>query len=108
MRLAAGVLRNRIRLEQATETRGSAGCVSKSWSTLATVCEQKVDLSGSERFTAQQTSAEVSTRFTIRYRTGLGGKLRVVHDSVTYNVESVQDPDGMKVGLYLMCERTRD
>lgn len=108
MLLHAGLLRQRITLEQATETRGSAGGVSKSWSTLATVWAQKEDLSGSERFTAQQTTAEVSTRFTIRYRTGLGGKLRVVHDSVTYNVESVQDPDGMRVGLYLLCTRTRD
>ncbi|AMP15492.1 phage head-tail joining family protein [Collimonas pratensis] len=64
---------------------------------------KKEDLSGRELFAAQAAQSEVTTRFRIRYRTGVTAKMRLLCDGVIYNIEAVLDRDGRKRELQLMC-----
>lgn len=71
-----------------------------------TVCQpyaKKEDLSGRELFAAQAAQSEVTTRFRIRYRTGITAKMRVLCGGVIYNIVAVLDREGSKRELQLMC-----
>ena len=64
--LKAGRLRDRIELQQPTESRDTHGGVSKSWTTYARVWASVEPLSGRERFLAEQVKAELSHRVVLR------------------------------------------
>ena len=106
--LRAGDLRNRITIERPVEVRGDSGSVVKDWQPIpyATVWSARTDLSGAELYQAQQINARVSTRFTIRHRNGLDARMRVISDGVPYAIESVQDPEGRREFLVLLCSRS--
>jgi SPP1 family predicted phage head-tail adaptor len=102
--MRAGKLRHRITIEAAT-VANVFGEEVETWTTFAEVWAAKEDLAGREFFAAQQTTAEVTTRFRLRYLDGVTPKMRINSDGVLYNIESVQDPDGRRVELILMTVR---
>jgi SPP1 family predicted phage head-tail adaptor len=104
--MRAGTLRHRITIqEKPTPTpRNAHGEEVFTWSDVATVWAAKVDISGREFMEARREGVQISTRFVIRYRSGLKETMRVTHDSRTYEIRAVLDPEGRRRELHLLCE----
>lgn len=107
--MRAGKLRHRITIEEPVESQDDYGEEVRWWQPLPFLSEtwaEKEDLSGRELFQAQQVNALVTTQFTLRYRTDVNARMRIKHDGQYYGIESVQDPDGEKKKLLLICSRS--
>lgn len=95
-------LDRKITLERFTySTDPGSGEQVKTWSTLATVWASKRDVSDSERVASAEVSAEIGTRFQIRWDSSwadLNPKDRVVHDGRTYDIVGVKEL-GRREGL---------
>lgn len=61
------------------------------------------DISGREFAAAGATQNQVVSTITIRYRTGIEAKMRVLHGGLAYNIEAVLGQDGRT--LALMCSK---
>lgn len=88
-------LDRKITIERFTYTTDSgSGEQIKTWSTLATPWASKKDVSDSERVASAEVSAEIGTRFQIRYDSSwsdLNPKDRVVYDGRTYDISAVKE-----------------
>jgi len=95
-------LDRKITLERFTYTTDpGSGEQVKTWSTLATVWASKRDVSDSERVASAEVSAEIGTRFQIRWDSSwsdLNPKDRVVCDGRTYDIVGVKEL-GRREGL---------
>lgn len=100
--MKAGALDRRISILRATTVQDpGTGEEVETWSTLATVWAAKKDVSDGERMKAAEVSAEISTRFTIRWSSAVSSvnpKDRVQHDGRTYDIFSVKEL-GRREGL---------
>jgi SPP1 family predicted phage head-tail adaptor len=113
MSFHAGDLRHRIRIESFGNVLDSSGDViqdpntgevQRAWGLVSQAWAAKMPLSARELLTAQQLESQVSTRFVIRYRSGLDPSMRVVHDGVNFNIEGIiPDPDSGREWLTLQC-----
>lgn len=61
-------------------------------------------LRGRELFTAQQASAEVTTRITIRYLKGIDRTMKIVYGDTEFEILYVIHKDYAKKELQLMCK----
>ena len=61
-------------------------------------------LGGGEQLTAMQLQDSVSHRVTIRYRTGVTAKMRVLHRGRALKLVAVTDADEDNHWLTLLCE----
>lgn len=111
MTLFSGKLDRRITLERFTYTTDpGSGEQVKTWSTLATVWAAKRDVSDSERVASAEVSAEISTRFQIRWDgswSDLNPKDRVVYDGRTYDIVGVKEL-GRREGLEISANARAD
>lgn len=103
--MVIGKLRQRVDLQQATESQNAFGEMTKSWATAATVWAAVEDLQGREFLEARQLEAEVSTRIRIRERAGVGPDWRVLHGSDVYDVKAVVVDATRAREMQLMCVR---
>ncbi len=90
-----------IRNPAADSSRDSFGGRKGTGSTVATVWAEKQDWSGSEINEANRETATVTTKWKIRYRTGILPKMQVVFGSDVYEILNVLDFDGTKRELML-------
>ena len=102
--IRAGRMRQRITLQTVTENRGVDGSITSSWADTATVWAVAEPLEGREYWAAQQVNAERTTKFRIRYRSGVVPKMRVSYDSRTFDIVSVVNVEERDRELVLMCE----
>ena len=84
--MLAGKLDRQVTLRTRILTRNNQGEEVVSYTDLATVWGQKIDLIGREYFAAQQVNAEVTTRFRIRWRSDVGVLHRLVCGGVEYDI----------------------
>ena len=95
-------LDRKITLQRFTYTTDpGSGEQVKTWSTLAAVWASKRDVSDSERVASAEVSAEIGTRFQIRWDSAwsdLNPKDRVVYDGRTYDIVGVKEL-GRREGL---------
>jgi len=103
--MQAGKLRHRITIEAPTGTQNKYGEPVEGWAPFAEVYASREDLTGREQFLAQQVKADVTTRFVVRYLDGVSAKMRILSDGVSYNIESVADPDGKRRTLVIVAAR---
>lgn len=96
----AGKMDRQITLQRKYVTENESGEQIETWTDIATVWAQKIDMRGSERFTASQTVAQVDTKFKIWYRRGLTPIDRVLYEGKLYDVGGVLEI-GRAVGLEL-------
>ena len=61
-------------------------------------------LSGDSYFAAKQANSEVEGILRIRYRTDIEPDMRVVIDGITYEIETMYDPDQRKEKLDIMLK----
>ena len=100
-----GQLRHRVTIQSPTSTPDSAGQELITYTGGVSVAAEVVDLSGEEFIAARQLNAEVTTRVTIRYRTGIGPSMRVLHGTRELPLVSPPiDPDGRRRWYHLMCK----
>lgn len=107
MRMAAGALRHRIRIEQrVTEVDSDDGERTESWEDAFGVLlsAEIAPLSGRELVAAAAVQSKVAVRVRIRYRSGVSASMRVVHRDAAYNIEAVMpDTDSGRQYLTLHC-----
>lgn len=101
---AAGRLDRRVQLQSPTTARDDLGGHTESWTTEATVWAQVRDASGRELFQAQQAGMSVAKIVSIRYRSGVVAKWRVLnHDGTALRIGHIQT-EGRNEWLNLFCE----
>lgn len=102
MGLSAGKLDRRITLQRFTSTTAAgSGERVKTWADLATRWASKRDVSDSERVASAEVSAEIGTRFVVRWEkllADLNPKDRLVFEGRTYEIVAVKEID-RRVGL---------
>lgn len=104
--MRARALRNKILIEQVTETRDEIGGVIETWSTFATRQAEVEPLNGREYFDSRATQADITIRFRIRYLNGLVPKMRVNYDSRYFDIESVINVKEQSKEMVLMCKES--
>lgn len=103
MGLTAGRFRERVTLQQALRVRDPGGATSDTWSDVVTVWASVEPLRGKEFFAADQMQEAVDYRVTIRYRTGVDRKMRVMWRGQALDVVSVIDVHSKRENIELMC-----
>ncbi len=103
--LSAGQLRHEIRIQKLDDA-GGQGCDSvPAWQTVL-VCFAGIDtMSSREVFRAQQFTAQVTHRITIRYpgNIGIGPGLQILFGARIFVVQTVENVQERNRVLYLMC-----
>ena len=84
-----GRLRERVTIQQATETRNRLGESVASWSTFAERWASVEGLSGREVLQAGQQQTEVTHRVRLRYVTGLKATMRILWRGRTLEITSL-------------------
>lgn len=101
--MRAGELDRRITIERYVETRGDFNEPIMTWEPLVTVWCAKRDASAGESYRAQSVSAQITTRFTIRYSSQVADvnpKDRIIYEGRVYNITAVREAaEGRRVAL---------
>lgn len=103
--MQAGKLRHRVTIQGPVMVQNSeTGAVNKTWLDVATVWAEVSPLSAREFIAAQASQGEITTRITIRFRTGITRKHRILFRGGIYNIEGVlPDPVSGREYLTLPC-----
>jgi SPP1 family predicted phage head-tail adaptor len=94
-----GAMKDRIRIEAPTHTRGATGGQATTWAPIAhaggTVWARRLTEKGVEAFAGAALVGKVEIGFAIRYWPGhgLGQTHRFIHDGRTYSVSSVVESE---------------
>lgn len=96
--MEAGRLNRRITLQRRSMAQDATGAPIETWHDLTTVWAEKVDMRGSERYTAAQTVAQLDTKFRIRFIRGITPVDRIVYEGRNFDVGGVLEI-GMAEGL---------
>jgi SPP1 family predicted phage head-tail adaptor len=80
-------LDRRITFRKKQATTNSYGEEIITWVDFVSVWAKKEDLKADERYMAAQLQGEITTRFTIRYRTDITTDMLIVHDGVEYDID---------------------
>lgn len=99
-----GKLRHRVILQAEGETADAGGGFIRTWSNVVTVWARVEPLRGGEQIAAMQLEDTVTHRVTMRHRTGVTSKSRLLHRGRALSVRSVTDPEERNRFLVLLCE----
>jgi SPP1 family predicted phage head-tail adaptor len=102
--MRAGLLRKRISIQTNSAVQNGFGEPTTSWSETAKAWAQVDNLQGQELFAAQQLIPEVTTKITIRYRTGMRADMRIVMGARKFNINAVMNVDERNRTLELLCQ----
>lgn len=89
MIIRAGDLRNRVTLQQKTESTGDQGEPTVSWADWKTIWAQVRSLDGREFWQAQQVNSEITGEIRMRYISGVTNEMRAVHGSDVYDILAI-------------------
>ena len=103
--LMTGDLTCRPILQAKSVTRDTNGAEVVTWTDIATVWANIADLGGWEFFAARQEFGQVNTRIRIRYRRDVVPFMRWKWQNAHYDIIAVQDPDGHRTELIVMCRK---
>lgn len=108
--MRAGALDRRLRFERAVRTDDGFASAVSSWAHLATVAGSRADISDGERWRAGEVSAQVTTRFQVRW-SPLAATItpadRLICEGVTYDVSGIKQI-GRRVGLEITATARAD
>jgi len=102
--LKAGDLRHRITIQQRSTSEDAVGQLLLTWTDVATTWAKVEQLAGRELMTASAERAENTARITIRYRSDLVEKMRILYGAIIYDITSVSDIEGRRRELEVMCK----
>lgn len=104
-----GRLRHLVDIEKQTETRSATGDVIVTWTAVASDVWAGIEpLRGREYFAAKQFNSEIEARIILRYRDDVTAKMRIVHGSDEYYIDSIINLNARDRELHLMCTRSID
>ena len=108
--MQAGRLDKRIAISGHTQSPNSTfGDLVDSPFTVGTFWAKVEHLSGREMFNAQQTVGEVTTRFTVRWRSDFTDTMTIVYDGKAYDIVDVDEESlGRQVGVILMAKSRQE
>lgn len=103
--MRAGLLRQRVTIQAPNVVTNAYGEPITSWVPLATVWGSVLPLAGREAMNqeAGQVQATVQQDVRIRWRSDVSPRMRLVVGARALDVESVEDPDGRRRVLRLLC-----
>lgn len=106
--MLVGALRERVTIQSASLSPDSYGEPIEAWSNLATVPTVWANIKtkpGGERFVggAEQVIAQVVHTVTIRHRTDVTVKMRLLEGSRVLSIENMFDPTGRNEYIALEC-----
>ena len=101
--LKAGAFDQRITIQQPATGQDAAGQPVTGWDSVCAVWAKKSDMTGREYLASAAVQAEVTTKITIRYRSGITANMRVLHGADVYNIAAVLTQD--TTVCTLMCTR---
>ncbi len=102
----AGKLRKLITIQQQSATQDEYGAQIVTWSSFGVDRWAQIEpLSGREYFAGQQFQSKVDTKFVLRYVAGVTPKMRILCNSLPYDIESVINIDERNKELHIMCSR---
>lgn len=103
--MQAGKLRHRVSFQEPVKTQNPlTGATVNSWQEIQKLWADVVPLSAREFIAAQATQAEITTRITIRFRSDITSKHRIVYGNKIFNIEGVlPDPKSGRDYLTLPC-----
>lgn len=97
-------MRQRVTLQSFTAGSDGQGGTTKTFATLVSGLPAKVvPIGGSEAVETNAQTATLRTMVTIRYRSDVSVKQRIVWGSRTLEIGAIQDPDGRSSRLELLC-----
>lgn len=100
--MRSGRLDRRIILKQYGETKDAVGGITESYTDVATVWAEKLDLRGRDFFATAQINSDITTKFRIRYRADINNSWRISVDGKDYDLTSVAEI-GRREGLEIMA-----
>lgn len=90
----AGGLRQKVTIQQESNTDDGQGGSTKGWSAFASSVDCRLEpLRGDERLQAGTLEPRITHRATIRYRSGVTAGMRLLLGSTAYNIRAVTNPD---------------
>jgi SPP1 family predicted phage head-tail adaptor len=105
--MISGALSRLIYLQEPVEARTDDGSTRADWSTLTSAWAKVEPLRGREKWIAKKVHSESMCKFTCRHINGLNEKMRVVYDTVPYQIVSIIDRDcGNKYEIYAKADAT--
>lgn len=104
-RISAGNLRHIVKIQHVVQVQSSDGSINSVWQDLFNRVYASIDpVSVKEFLVAATTESQVTARITIRYKSQITEKMRVVHGNKVYQIEGVQsDIDSGIEYLTLAC-----
>ena len=105
--MQAGKLDRQIVLKSYSETKGSAGGITETYTDVATFWADVIDLRGNQFFAAQQVNSGITTKFRIRYRSDIDARWRIGWKGKEYDIIGVPVEVGRNETLEIMA-RARD
>ena len=102
--LRIGAMRERITIQQKTETVDSIGQTNRTWANLYADEPARFEpVSGGETLRGKQVEAGVTVIFTIHKRAGIDTTMRVSYGGSTYGIAYINPVDGGNRYLELRC-----
>lgn len=100
----AGLLNQRIIIQQYAPSQDSSGSTTETWSTLATVWAHIRPLRGREFYAANQTEAEISHEVTIRWRRDVTAVNRILFGTRIFDIKGMPNPEEANEWLIMTCQ----
>jgi SPP1 family predicted phage head-tail adaptor len=104
----SGDLDRRVGILALTTTQDTAGQEVESYSQIAEVWAEVVDLRGGEAFAAASVNSQMVTRFRLRWRTDITTEHRLRFDGRDYDIIQKPIEIGRKAGLEIMARARTD
>ena len=102
--MRAGRLRHRVTFQQRQATKNKYGEEITTWKHVAIIWAAVEPLKGREFFEAQRNNLESIVKVVIRYRPGIETTLRLEHNGINYDIQSIINPEMKNKELQLMCK----
>lgn len=102
--MRAGLFRHRISIQAHSTTQDGYGQESITWNT-GIICWSLVEpISGRQFLSRSGEAYEVTHRITLRYRTGITPKNRILFGSRVFQIVFVENPQESNIELKILCK----
>ncbi len=102
--MIAGQLRHRLSIQSVGSSLDDYGDLSNSWSTDASVWGSIETIGGTEKDISSELVGVVTHKMKVRYRSGITPNSRILFDSRTFHIESVNNWQQRNIYLELLCK----
>jgi SPP1 family predicted phage head-tail adaptor len=103
--MRAGLLRNKITIEQVNNSQAADGQFTESWITFATTWASIQPLRGKELSDAAQMGGRITHKIISRHVQNVTPDMRIVHGTTVYHVESAFLIDNRNITLQIMARQ---